>query len=276
MMNFFSTNSTPINQIEEEILLTANNINLAYGKKQILSNINLQIVDRHRVGFKQGQIISLIGRSGIGKSQLFRILAGFNEIKSNKEKTISGSVLVNMDQKPVKLGDIGVVTQNYKLLEHRTVKKNLEFTGANATLIKEYCDEFDLSQHIDKFPMELSGGQRQRCAILQQVLTGNNFILLDEPFSGLDGIMLKKTIDLLLKVSLLDELKTLVIISHDIENSLAISDTAFLMTKPDPNQGAVILEENKFDLVKMGLAWTDNIIDNPNFRELLKLIKSKL
>ena len=181
-----------------------------------------------------------------------------------------------MDQKPVKLGDIGVVTQNYKLLEHRTVKKNLEFTGANTTLIKEYCDEFDLSQHIDKFPMELSGGQRQRCAILQQVLTGNNFILLDEPFSGLDGIMLKKTIDLLLKVSLLDELKTLVIISHDIENSLAISDTAFLMTKPDPNQGAIILEENKFDLVKMGLAWTDNIIDNPNFRELLKLIKSKL
>jgi len=271
MMDFFSKEV-----FSEDVLLHVNNISLSYGTKPILSNINFQVTDRHRIGVNQGQIVSLIGRSGIGKSQLFRIIAGFNEIRNTNYQTLSGQILLNKELTPVKLGDVGVVTQNYKLFEHRTVYKNLLFTGASDSIIKEYCQEFDLLQHINKFPLELSGGQRQRCAILQQVLTGSNFILLDEPFSGLDEVMLQKTIKLLLKISLLDELKTLIIISHDIENSLAISDRAFLMTKSDENQGAVILEENKFDLVSMGLAWTDNIKDNPNFRTLLKHIKETL
>jgi ABC-type nitrate/sulfonate/bicarbonate transport system ATPase subunit len=276
-MDLFTEYSTPGRK--EEILLSVKDLNLTYGKgakaKPILSNINLQITDRHRDGLAQGQITSLIGRSGIGKSQLFRIIAGFNEIKTTDEKTMSGEVLINIEQKPVKLRDVGYVTQNYKLLEHRTVRKNLQFTGASNDQINDYCNQFDLLQHLDKYPMELSGGQRQRTAILQQVLVGNTTILLDEPFSGLDEIMLRKTINLLLKISLLNELQTLIIISHDIENSLAISDRAFLLTKEE-NMGATIKEENKFDLVNMGLAWNPNIKDVPQFRELLNTIKSRL
>ncbi len=142
-------------------------------------------------------------------------------------------------------------------------------------VIEDYCEQFDLKQHLDKYPAELSGGQRQRAAILQQVLVGNNFILLDEPFSGLDEIMLRKTISLLLKVSLLDEVKTLIIVSHDIENSLAISDHAFLMTK-EGEEGATIKQDNVFDLMKMDLAWNPEIKETTEFRKLLKDIKSKL
>lgn len=260
----------------EEVILNVKDINLSYNNKNILNNINFEVVNRRRTGFNQGQIISLIGKSGIGKSQLFRIISGFNEFGKNEDKNLTGQVLIGVEQKPVQLGNVGVVTQNYKLLEHRTVRKNLEFTNAKTNDIDVLCKEFDLYQHLDKFPLHLSGGQRQRAAIIQQVLTGNDFILLDEPFSGLDEIMLKKTIDLLLKVSLLDEMKTLIIVSHDIENSLAISDTAFLMTKPDVNNGAIILNENKFDLVQMGLAWTNNIKYNSIFRSLLQTIKNKL
>ncbi len=261
---------------KEEIILSVQDINLSYGTKNILSNINFDIKDIHREGLNQGQIVSLIGRSGIGKSQLFRIIAGFNEIKDTSEQKLSGRVLLNKEQIPIKLGEVGVVTQNYKLLEHRTVKKNLLFTGATIDEVKDYCNQFDLIQHIDKYPMELSGGQRQRVAIIQQVLTGNNFILLDEPFSGLDEIMLRKTINLLVKVSLLDELKTLIIISHDIENSLSISDSAFLMTKESDEVGATIREENKFDLINMDLCYHQDIRDKSEFRNLLKLIKEKL
>lgn len=261
---------------KQEVIFKAENVNLSYGKKQILSNINFEITDKKRIGVNQGQIVSLIGRSGIGKSQLFRIMCGFNEIENTDNKNISGKILINRDLHPVKLGEVGVVTQNYKLLEHRTVRKNLLFTGKSKTEVEDLCKQFDLFQHLDKFPLELSGGQRQRAAILQQVLTGNDFILLDEPFSGLDDIMLKKIISLLLKISLIDELKTLVIISHDIENSLAISDHAFLMTKYDENVGATISSENVYNLSQMGLAWQENIKENVQFKQLIKTIKDKL
>lgn len=263
-------------QAIEEVILSVKDVNLSYGKKQILSNINFEIKNVKRQGYEQGQIVSLIGRSGIGKSQLFRILSGFSKFQTTNKMSVTGEVLTGLDQSPVRLGDMGVVTQNYKLYEHRTVKRNLMFSGADMDIINEYTQAFDLFQHLDKYPKELSGGQRQRVAILQQVLVGSDFILLDEPFSGLDDIMLRKTIDLLVKVSLLHELKTLIIISHDIESSLAISDTAFLMTKPSTETGAVITDDNKYDLRLMDLAWKENIKEDRDFRNLLNLIKSKL
>ncbi len=269
--NLFNTNNYTLG----DTLLTVKDINLSYGNKKILSDINFKIKDINRPGITQGQIVSLIGKSGIGKSQLFRIISGFNEIRNTDKQKLSGEILVNKEQNKVQLGNIGVVSQNYKLLEHRTVKKNLLFSGASLAVIKTYAEQFDLLQHLDKFPMELSGGQRQRTAILQQVLANNKIILLDEPFSGLDDIMLRKTINLLTKVSLTDELMTLVIVSHDLENSLAISDGAFLMTK-EGDDGATIKEENKFNLAAMGLAWNPDIKENNEFRNLLKEIKQRL
>ncbi len=279
-MNFFNTSASEAEKATQgytlnETLLSVKDINLSYGNDQILSNINFEIRNISRPNIKQGQIVALAGVSGIGKTQLLRILAGFTPFGSDDKKKLTGQVLINKEQVPVKLRDVGVVSQNYKLFEWRTVKSNLLFTGAPINSIMEYCNDFDLTPHIDKYPNKLSGGQRQRTAILQQVLAGNKFIILDEPFSGLDYIMLRKTINLMLKVSLLDELNTLIIISHDLENSLAISDTAFLMTK-EAGKGATIKEENKFDLMSMGLAWHDDIRDNPEFRKLLKLIQSRL
>jgi ABC-type nitrate/sulfonate/bicarbonate transport system ATPase subunit len=258
-----------------DVLMTVKDVNLSYGNKEILKNINFKIRDVKRPGILQGQIASLVGISGIGKSQLFRILCGFNPIGNTKTKKLSGEVLLTKDQHPVRLGEVGVVPQNYKLLDHRTVRINLMFSGSTKEEVEDYANQFDLTDHLDKFPMELSGGQRQRTSILQQVLTGNQFILLDEPFSGLDEKMLQKTIKLLLKISLLDDFKTLIIISHDIENCLAISDCAFLMTKKG-EEGATIEEGNKYNLIERGLAFHDNIKDLSDFRNLLKEIKEKL
>lgn len=122
--------------------------------------------------------------------------------------------------------------------------------------------------------MHLSGGQRQRVSIIQQVLTGNKFILLDEPFSGLDALIIDRVIELLLQISTLHELNTLVIISHDVENSLAISDTAFIIAKEKDKEGATITET--LDLIELGFAWNPEIREEPKFQHLVSQIKHKI
>jgi ABC-type nitrate/sulfonate/bicarbonate transport system ATPase subunit len=106
------------------------------------------------------------------------------------------------------------------------------------------------------------------------VLTGNRFILLDEPFSGLDALMIDRVMELLLGISTLHELNTLVIISHDVENSLAISDTAFILAREKDKEGATITET--LDLIELGLAWNPNIRENQAFQTLVSQIKHKI
>ncbi len=261
---------------KNELLISVEGVNISYDKP-ILRDINFNIHNIVRPDINQGQVISLIGRSGIGKTQLFKILAGL--IKPD-----TGSVKIGLDQHPVVAGDVGIVAQNYILFNHRTVLDNFKIalrhsvdtidTKAQNELINEYASKFDLVEHLKKFPMQLSGGQRQRVSIIQQVLTGNKFILLDEPFSGLDALIIDKVTALLLQISTLHELNTLVIISHDIENSLAISDTAFILAREKDKEGATITET--LDLIKMGLAWAPDIRENTAFQSLVSQIKHKI
>ena len=208
-------------------------------------------------------------------TQLFRILSGL--IKPH-----TGSVRVGLDLHPIQVGEVAVVPQNYLLFNHRTIFTNLKIglTGSGAKfsdkdikdIINSYADKFGLTDHLKKYPMELSGGQRQRVSIIQQILTGNEFILLDEPFSGLDSVVKESILQLLVTISNLDELKTLIIISHDIENSLAISDTALVLANEEGKKGSTIT--NTFDLANMGLAWDPKIKENEEFKKLVSHIKT--
>jgi ABC-type nitrate/sulfonate/bicarbonate transport system ATPase subunit len=265
-----------MNYTKNEVLIEVKDVNLSYDK-QILRDVSFKIQNIKRPGIEQGQVISLIGRSGIGKTQLFKILAGL--IQPN-----TGTVLIGLDQKPVVAGEVGIVSQNYILFNHRTVLENLRLAMKHASitindkekdnLINEYAAKFDLTEHLKKFPQQLSGGQRQRVSIIQQVLTGNRFILLDEPFSGLDALMIDRVIELLVQVSTLHELNTLVIVSHDVENSLAISDTAFILAREKDKEGATITEI--IDLIEMGFAWNPTIREDHKFQLLVSQIKHKI
>jgi ABC-type nitrate/sulfonate/bicarbonate transport system ATPase subunit len=176
------------------------------------------------------------------------------------------------------MGEVGMVPQDYPLFEHRTIYQNLAIALGKANLngqgpsIKEYSEYFSLLEHLEKYPSELSGGQKQRVSILQQVLAGNRFILMDEPFSGLDCIMKDKVIDLLVKVSNLNEYNTLIIVSHDIESSCAISDTVYVLSKSGDQEGSSIVKT--YDLLSEGLAYTPDIKDNPKFQGIIKEIKT--
>jgi len=261
---------------KDELLVNVENVNLTYDK-QILRDVNFQIHNITRPGVSQGQVISMIGRSGIGKTQLFKILAGL--IRPN-----SGSVRIGLDQHIVEAGEVGIVSQNYILFNHRTVMENLRLAMKHSSitindkekdaLIQQYAEKFDLAEHLKKYPTQLSGGQRQRTSIIQQVLTGNKFILLDEPFSGLDALMIDLVMELLVQISLLDELNTLVIVSHDVENSLAISDTAFILAREKDKPGATITET--LDLIELGMAWNPAIREDSAFQHLVSQIKHKI
>ncbi len=261
---------------KEEVILQVENVNLSYDRP-ILRNVNFNIHNITRVGIQQGQIVSLIGRSGIGKTQLFKILSGLLIPQT-------GSVKIENDLHPVIAGEVGVVPQNYILFNHRSILDNLKLglrgspnkysEKEKAELIKEYANKFELAEHLKKYPMQLSGGQRQRVSIIQQILTGNRFILLDEPFSGLDPVIKDKVVELLVSISLLNELNTLIIISHDIENSLAISDTAFILANQEGHLGSTITET--IDLMQMGLAWNPEIKKIKAFQDLVAQIKFRI
>ena len=260
--------------IKTNTLLKAENIQLAYDDKIILRDINFCIRDIVRPGMQQGQVISLVGRSGIGKTQLFKILSGL-------QKPTAGSVTIN-NKHMVQPGDMGVIFQNYYLFEWRTVhqslllaaKQNSGLKDKESETIDQYVSEFQLQGELQKYPQQLSGGQRQRASIIQQLLKGSDFLLLDEPFSGLDVCVLDKVTELLLQVSVSDELKTLIIVSHDIATSVAISDTVLILGNEHGKPGATIKKE--IDLTERDLAWKENIKQEKAFVETVEEIKTFL
>ncbi len=103
------------------------------------------------------------------------------------------------------------------------------------------------------------------------MINGSNFILFDEPFSGLDVISTKQVTDVLIKVSLSDEVKTLIIVSHDLSNSIAISDCAYILAKESGKEGATITAS--IDLIERDLAWRPDIKRTVEFQKTIAEIE---
>ena len=274
---------------KRDVLLRVDGVNLAYDGVSILRDIHFSIRDIVRPGLQQGQVVSLVGRSGIGKTQLFRLLSGLHR---PDEGTImirerlplekgDGSIEVCRERR-VRPGDMGVIFQNYYQFGWRTVRQSLmlaarqnkALAGKEENAIRQYTQQFDIADVLSRYPAQLSGGQQQRVSIIQQLLKGSDFLLLDEPFSGLDVCVLDKVVELLLQVSLSDELKTLIIVSHDIATAAAISDTVFILGKKPGHEGSTLVRE--IDLIERGLAWRKDVRQQKAFGETIREIKECL
>lgn len=227
------------------------------------------------------QIVSLLGPSGSGKTTALRIIAGL-------DKPTSGCVLITngagQQLRPVRVGDVGVVFQRYPLFEDLNVLHNLidpaVRSGMNKEAAKEKAlrllDEFDLVKQGLAWPLQLSGGQRQRVAILQQLMLDRHFIILDEPFSGLDPVNILNVIKLISNIAHQHTLNTFLIITHDVTSALIISDHVYLLGRERDAKGAPVPGSKVmkvYDLIAEGLAYRSDIEDLPRFAEIRKEIR---
>jgi ABC-type nitrate/sulfonate/bicarbonate transport system ATPase subunit len=227
------------------------------------------------------QIVSLLGPSGAGKTTALRIIAGL-------DKSTAGCVMLSDGEgqplREVRVGDVGVVFQRYPLFDDINVMNNLVEPAVRAGMPKKTArdkalrllDEFDMVKQGLAWPQQLSGGQRQRVAILQQLMQDRHFIILDEPFSGLDPVNIINVIDLIVGTAHQHTLNTFIIVTHDVTSALIVSDTVFLLgrsrdEKGNPVPGARVMKQ--YDLIAEGLAYQPAIEDLPRFSQIRKEIK---
>jgi nitrate/nitrite transport system ATP-binding protein len=182
---------------------------------------------------KKGEIVSIIGHSGCGKSTLMNTISGM--VTPSK-----GEVIVNGKKVTGPGPDRGVVFQNYSLLPWLTVFRNV-FEAVDATmpqlskaekreLVEKNLKMVNLFQHKDKFPGQLSGGMKQRTAIARAFAINPSVLLLDEPFGALDALTKSSLHIELLKLWNLDNRnKTIVMVTHDIEEAIFLSDRVVVM-----------------------------------------------
>lgn len=237
----------------------------------VLSNIKQQIFNVTRPGVQQGQVLAILGPSGIGKSTLFELIAGLRA-------PTKGSVQAYHPDKqalvPVAAGMVGMVYQTYELYPFLKVRSQLELGARKGGLkgaaalekIEFYLDHFRLRDHARKYPNQLSGGQRQRLAIAQQLLCSTKILLMDEPFSGLDPLIKGNICELIADIAQLDELMTIIIVSHDIEPTLSIADTVWLMGKTKDGPATVV---ESINLMEKDLCWRKDIRSDRTFQELV-------
>lgn len=202
------------------------NICKAYGKNQVVSNLNLTI--------KSGERLILLGPSGCGKSTTLRIIAGLEEISSGK--LYMNGKCVN----DVPSGDrnVSMVFQNYALFPHMTLKDNITYglkvhRVENEEIEKRLNSALDMLQLKgleDRKPKDLSGGQRQRVALARAVVKRSDFFLLDEPLSNLDAQLRGHARKELVKIHEMYN-QTFVYVTHDQVEAMTIGDRVALMNK---------------------------------------------
>ena len=207
-------------------ILKIENISKIYqaknGEIEALKNVNLKVYE--------GELISIIGPSGCGKSTLLSIIAGL-ETKSSGKIYIDGEETTEISPK------IGYMLQKDSLLEWRSIYKNVLFgleirrnvNEENKAYVEELLKKYNLYEFKDKYPSQLSGGMRQRVALIRTLAIKPKILLLDEAFSALDyqtRIMVTKDIYKILK----NEGITAVMVTHDISESISMSDRIAVLT----------------------------------------------
>ena len=260
----------------KEPVLTIDKVSLSYDGVPILKEVSAEIKKIVRPNHKQGQVVGLLGPSGVGKTTLFNILAGLLQPDSGEVRIGDGFT--------VKRGSVGVVAQHYPLFAHRTVLGNLLVGGRQAGLnhqealekSNELLKRFEMEDCTNKYPVQLSGGQRQRIAIGQQFMCSEHFILMDEPFSGLDMVAVSKVSDFITEVAESDDLKTFILVTHDVAAAIEVCDTIWLLGRDRDADGKVIPGariQATYNLIDRGLAWHKNLTSTPEFLALLKEIR---
>jgi sulfonate transport system ATP-binding protein len=187
-------------------------------------------LDGVTLSIQAGEIVTFIGTSGCGKSTLLRIIAGL-------DLATTGEVLINNERVLNPHPQVGIVFQEPRLMPWLTVRQNVQFglealprgdqlTAAQLTDV--ILERVGLEEFAYALPRQLSGGMAQRVAIARALVTRPSILLLDEPFSALDAFIRLQLQNHLLKIWAYDR-PTLILVTHDIEEALALSDRVIVL-----------------------------------------------
>ncbi len=201
-------------------------------------------VDHLSLDIKSGEFVSLIGPSGCGKSTFMLMAAGLIPATAG-EITVDGRTLNDP------LTDIGIVFQDHLLLEFRTAIENVmlqaEIRGLPLEPARKRAEalfgRLGIAHAIDRYPRQLSGGMRQRVAIARALIHEPSILMMDEPFGALDAIT-RTQIRHDLELLWLDTRKTVLFITHSLEEAISLSDRVIVMS-PTPGR---IVDEIQIDL----------------------------
>ena len=203
-------------------MLELKNIVKKYGNNVILDDISLQI--------KKGEIVSILGPSGSGKTTLLNLILGITDISSGKI-IYDGEDITNV---PLEKRGVNIVFQDYALFPNLTAYENIVYGLRNKPGISTEQDVQDfihllgLEEHLNKRISQLSGGQKQRVALARTMVMKPKILLLDEPLSALDGVI-KESIKSKIKEIAREFSLTTIIVTHDPEEALTLSDKVLII-----------------------------------------------
>ena len=203
----------------------------------ILSNKN--IVNQVTLNVNPGEVVGLLGPNGAGNTSTFNMIVGL--IKPNKGNIyLDGNCIKNFPMtKRVHLG-IGYLAQEPSVFRNLTVRENLDIALFNSGLSKSLCrnkrealiEKFNLASFVDRYGYQLSGGERRRCELARALAVGRigpKYLLLDEPFAGIDPIAISDIQNLI--ETLRESGMGLLITDHNVRETLAITNRSYIITE---------------------------------------------
>ena len=208
-------------------------IEKSWGQHHVLKGIDLKV--------ENGEVISIIGPSGSGKTTLIRTINALESIDGGEiilygEDYLKGASIVDKQQMRAGVRRIGMVFQGFNLFPHRTVLDNVMLAPLYHKLLDRAAareqalwllDRVGLLAHAEKYPYQLSGGQQQRVAIARALALKPDIMLFDEPTSALDPELVGEVLKVI--QSLAREGMTMIIVTHEMDFALSISDRVVMM-----------------------------------------------
>ena len=230
--------------------LEIKNVSLSINRKLIVNNVSMHV--------SPGEIVGLLGPNGAGKTSTFNLIVG--NLRPNKGEILLNNKRINNLSLPQrsKLG-LGYLSQEPSVFRDLKVKDNinlaLENSGLSKSIIRsrreKIVNEFNLNKFIDNYGYQLSGGERRRCEIARALSVGQNgpkYLLLDEPFAGIDPLAvndLKKLISKLSKNGV-----GILITDHNVRETLSITHKSFVLCEGKILASGLSSEVAKNEIVK--------------------------
>ena len=200
-------------------MISLKNISKRYGNNAVYEDFNLDI--------EKNKILVVLGESGSGKTTLLNILAGLTDFEGSIDE---------LDKK------VSMVFQKNRLIPNLTVEENLLLVNPK-TDVDFWLDSVGLLKNKKSYPKALSAGMARRVAILRALICENSLLLMDEPFVNLD-LALKFSLIEKIKAVLKDKPCTVVVVTHDIKEAVAIADRIIVLSKGEKVADISQINEN--------------------------------